>query len=273
MQETSLNRKLFQACLATALLFLVYFLLNHFLNSDPWKGMQISKSALTAEYCEWNNPDAFFHQRMNTYSNLSYFFLGILVILMAMDDRKNTKSSKQNILQQFPSLSLMFGYSLVYLCLGSSFFHASLTWAGQRVDMNGTYSITIMLSGISLYRLSGKNSSPTAKRWFLLILFALITLFVELHLLISSLYLLPAMMLLIITLSVLNYLNHKKAYRVSFAAWSFIFLIAAAALRTLDVSRLACDPYSWIQEHALWHLFTGLSAFMLYLFYRTERVV
>ena len=62
----------------TAAMFVVYWVLNTFLTGNVWEGIPLSKSALTAEYCEFNDPQRFFHQSMNTYSNLVYFFWAFL---------------------------------------------------------------------------------------------------------------------------------------------------------------------------------------------------
>lgn len=159
---------------ATVCLLFVYVFLNHHYHGDCWQSMQPSKSALTGEYCEQDVVSHFFRQRMNTYSNLLYFFLGMLVVLIAYHDKKERTG---NPLQQFPLLSFFFGTCLIYLCLGSSFFHASLTWVGQRVDMNGTYSVCISLVAITYYRLFASEKSSLSFQWtmvsflFLLVLF------------------------------------------------------------------------------------------------------
>ena len=49
-------------------------------------------------------------------------------------------------------------------------------------------------------------------------------------------------------------------------------MIFAFILRTIDVNKIACNPVSIYQGHALWHLFTGMGAFILYWFYRSEKV-
>lgn len=253
-------------------MFCVFLFLNNYFDGNAWNGMKISKSALTVEYCELNQTDNFFHQTVNTYSNLAYFFLGMIAILVSFVDAKNKDQSTKNLIQQFPLISFFFGCCLVYLCFGSAFFHASLTWLGQRADMNATYSICITLIGISSYRYFVKrDTTPIFKRIFTLCLLIIILVFIELHLLISSSILLPFLIIIISIFTVLNYLQNKNNYRIQLTLLSIIFLIAAFILRTLDVKKIGCDPTSVYQGHAVWHLFTGMSAFMLYWFYRSEK--
>lgn len=252
-------------------MLLIFLSLNHHFDGNYWQTMQQSKSALTAEYCELDQSTHFFRQTMNTYSNLGYFFLGMIALLVGLHDRKNNKPSAPNLLQGFPAISILFGCCLMYLCISSAFFHASLTWIGQRADMNGTYSICIVLIGISAFRLFAKATLTKTKQFiFILSLIAIILLFIELHLMISSLVLLPLLILSATLFTAINYNRNKGNYRITLAFLSLLLMIGAYVLRTLDVKKIACDPVSFYQGHALWHFFTGMSAFMLYWFYRSE---
>jgi hypothetical protein len=273
VQRTIAFRIFLISFVITLVMIAVFFVLNHYLSGNYWDGMKVSKSALTVEYCEYNDHSSFFHQRMNTYSNLGYFFLGMAVMLISFYDQKDKYTPGKNLLQQFPALSFFFGCCLVYLCFGSAFFHASLTWPGQRVDMNGTYSISIALLGISLYRLFGKNQTQSFKRVLLAILFLTVLLCVELHLLISSFVLLPLMILSIVIITIINAIQNKSQFNAQPAFLSLLSLMIACVLRVLDVKKIGCDPLSFYQGHSLWHIFTGLSAFLLYWFYRTENTL
>jgi hypothetical protein len=272
MQKSTIYKIYGIALLTTSAMLLLFVFLNLHYDGSTWQTMQQSKSALTAEYCELDNHSHFFRQSINTYSNLAYFFLGMIAVLISFYDIKD-KTENKNLLQQFPLISCFFGVCLIYLSIGSAFFHASLTWIGQRIDMNATYSICIMLIGISYYRLLIKeNASNQFKRIFVGCLFLIILLFIQIHLLISSLYLLPFLILLIVCSTVLNYLRNKTNFNISFAILSLLLMIGAFILRTMDVQKIACDPTSVYQGHALWHFFTGMSAFLLYWFYRSEKI-
>ncbi|HNL83780.1 MAG TPA: ceramidase domain-containing protein [Chitinophagales bacterium] len=255
--------------LFTLVLGLVFFYLNHALDEAIWSGMQISKSALTAEYCELNRTDHLFHQPVNTYSNLFYFFLGSIVVGLSI---KSTSPSNRNSLLQFPALMAFCGLSLIYLCFGSSFFHASMTWSGQRVDMNATYAVCLSCLAISLYYYKIQAFSTGLKTSYIIFLFLLVLFFVYLHLLISSLVLLPTLIILILFFTVINYNRNKSALNIQYAFLSLFFVVGAFILRTLDVMKIVCNPTSVFQGHALWHIFTGLSAFFLFWFYYSEKI-
>lgn len=266
--------KIYSTALAiTIILLFAFLLLNCYFDGSYWQNMQQSKSALTAEYCELDQSTHFFRQTINTYSNLFYFFLGMIVVLIGFYDRNNKQEEHQNPIQQFSSISILLGVCLIYLCLGSSFFHASLTWLGQRMDMNATYAVCISTLGISIYRYFYKeNISSKRKTIFLILIILLIVVFIQIHLMVSSFILLPLLILCIIICTISNYIRNKSAYTIQFAILSLLFVIGAFVLRTLDVKKIGCNPTSFYQGHAIWHFFTGMSAFFIYWFYRSEQL-
>jgi hypothetical protein len=261
------------ACFTVGML-LVWIGFNAFLSTHIWDGMIISKSAITVEYCEFNDVTRFFHQRMNTYSNLSYFFFGVLIVQIAREDYRNQNKKLQNRMEQFPLLSALMGIYFIYLCFGSAFFHASLTYIGQRVDMNGTYGVSITLLSIGTYQILHKiHLSNNAKYFWVGALVLFILAFFKIALLISSSILLPAMILLLTFMNLTNYFQVRKERSIILAILSFALIIIALKIRTLDVQKIGCDPYSLYQGHALWHFLTALSSFCSYAFFRFDKLL
>lgn len=115
MSNHLLTRLLIRSTLFTLGMLIIWMGFNAFISPHIWDGMVISNSALTVEYCEFNNPTQFFHQSMNTYSNLAYFFFGILIIQIALIDRKNQGIKALNRMEQFPALSALAGICFIYL--------------------------------------------------------------------------------------------------------------------------------------------------------------
>ncbi|MCP9767976.1 hypothetical protein EGI22_08630 [Lacihabitans sp. LS3-19] len=270
----SLGFKLvFKAVLFTLATLLGFWLLNSVLSGKVWEGMTLSKSALVGEYCEFNNSQKFFHQSMNTYSNLAYFFFGILIIFIAIYDIENTRNNLKNKLEKFPQLSILMGLFLIYLSIGSAFFHASLTYVGQRVDMNGTYSISIALLGIAFYHLFQIDSfTENGKKIWVIALIIMTVIFIPIHLLISSSILLPGMILLQTVLVFIIYFRNRQERFFLLAISSIILMFIAVKIRTLDVQKIGCDPHSFYQGHAIWHLLTALSSFFSYAFFRFSKI-
>jgi hypothetical protein len=247
----------------------ILFYLNILFKGSFWNGMEVGNAGLFYEYCEQNRLEHFIRQPMNTYSNLVYLFIGFIICQLGqfdsqLDNHKNPTSS-------FPFLSMFFGLCMLYLGIGSAYYHASLTWNAQRIDMNGTYGVCLFLIGISLYRfITQTDSNKKFKAIYVLTILTLMYLFFYLHLKIKSAYLLPILIFITVALTTLNYWKNKNNYRIQYAVLSILFLVASAILRWLDVQKIGCMPTSIYQGHAFWHLFTGMSTFFLYLFYRSE---
>lgn len=269
MPKHLLLRLLMRSVGFTAAMLVVWVCLDAFVSAQVWQGMTISKSALTVEYCEFNHTDKFFHQPMNTYSNLAYFFFGVFIIQLAYADYKNQSAELLNRMQQFPLLSALMGIYFVYLGFGSAFFHASLTYAGQRVDMNGTYGVSITLLSIGVYHIFHKiRLSATGRYVWAGVLVLVIMAFFKIALLVSSSVLLPAMILALTAMNLINFFQFRKERSLVLAILSFVLIVVAIKIRTLDVQKKGCDPYSWYQGHAVWHLLTALSSFCSYAFFR-----
>lgn len=272
MQMKLLYRFLLRSFFLTLGMLVVWWGLDSFFSGSVWNGMVISKSALTVEYCEFNNVARFFHQRMNTYSNLSYFFFGVLIVQIAYDDYKNEGIKRQNRLESFPLLSALMGICFMYLSFGSAFFHASLTYIGQRVDMNGTYGITLVLVSIGLYHVLHKvRFTQLQKAIWASSLGILIVLFLKIALLIPSSKLLPGLILALLILIAINYVQFRKDRSALLAIASLVLMVVAVRFRTLDVQKIGCDPHSLVQGHSIWHLLTALSSVCSYSFFRFTR--
>ncbi len=269
MSNTQLLRN---ALLGTGVLFGIFLALDYSLDSRVWEGMVISKSALTVEYCEFNHPERLFHQPMNTYSNLIYFFYGLLVFQLGWKDWKTFANREVNTVGKFPYLSLLLAANFIYLSLGSAFFHSSLTWIGQRMDMNATYGLTLSLICIGMVQVVVKKELSKQFQVILLLgMLLLIVGFLPLALQFSSAVLLPALFLVLLLLGIGNYLQYRTQRSPLLFILSFVLLAVAIQVRTLDVAKINCDPLSIWQGHALWHFLTATSSLCMYFYFRSVK--
>jgi predicted membrane channel-forming protein YqfA (hemolysin III family) len=269
MSNTQILRN---ALLGTGVLFGIFLALDYSLDSRVWEGMVISKSALTVEYCEFNHPERLFHQPMNTYSNLIYFFYGLMVFQLGWKDWKAFAIREANTVGKFPYLSLLLAANFIYLSLGSAFFHSSLTWIGQRMDMNATYGLTLSLICIGMVQVVVKKE--LSKQFQIILLLGMLLLivgFLPLALQISSAVLLPALFLVLLLLGIGNYLQYRTQRSPLLLILSFVLLAVAIQVRTLDVAKINCDPLSIWQGHALWHFLTATSSLCMYFYFRSVK--
>ncbi|MDA1269433.1 MAG: ceramidase domain-containing protein [Bacteroidetes bacterium] len=253
----------------TGLLFSFALSLDFLFDSSVWVGMRMSQSAITVEYCELNHPERLFHQPINTYSNLIYFFYGLVVIQLAKKDLKFFSVRGANSVRNFPSLSILLAANFIYLSFGSAFFHSSLTWMGQRVDMNATYGLTLSLICIGMVQVFVKKElSNRMQVGFVLGMLLLNAAFLPLALYISSAILLPSLFLVLLLLGISNYLQYRSQRSPLLVILSFVLLAAAIQIRSMDVAKINCDPLSIWQGHALWHFLTASSSLSMYFYFR-----
>lgn len=254
---------------ATGIFFGIALALDYFLDSRVWDGMVVSQSALTVEYCEFNHPERLFHQPVNTYSNLIYFFYGIVVFQLGWKDWKAFANREANTVRKFPYLSLLLAANFIYLSLGSAFFHSSLTWMGQRMDMNATYGLTLSLICIGWVQVFVKKElSPRMQLGLVGVVLLLIAAFLPLALRISSSLLLPSLFLILLVLGTINFFQYPTQRIPVWGVLSFVLLAVAIQIRALDVAKVNCDPMSIWQGHALWHLLTATSSLCMYFYFR-----
>ena len=254
---------------ATGIFFGIALALDYFLDSRVWDGMVVSQSALTVEYCEFNHPERLFHQPVNTYSNLIYFFYGIVVFQLGWKDWKAFANREANTVRKFPYLSLLLAANFIYLSLGSAFFHSSLTWMGQRMDMNATYGLTLSLICIGWVQVFVKKElSPRMQLGLVGVVLLLIAAFLPLALRISSSLLLPSLFLILLVLGTINFFQYPTQRIPVRGVLSFVLLAVAIQIRALDVAKVNCDPMSIWQGHALWHLLTATSSLSMYFYFR-----
>ena len=255
--------------LGTGLLLGIALSLDFVLDSSVWTGMKVSQSAVTVEYCEFNHPERLFHQPINTYSNLIYFFYGLLVFQLALKDLKLVEVKGVNSIRCSPYLSILLAANFIYLSFGSAFFHSSLTWIGQRVDMNATYGLTLSLICIGLVQVLVKKELTKQIQVGLVVgMLLLIAGFLPLALQISSSILLPSLFLILLVLGIINYLQYPSQRSPLLGLLSFVLLAVAIQIRSMDVAKINCDPMSIWQGHALWHFLTATSSLCMYFYFR-----
>ena len=255
--------------LGTGLLLGIALSLDFVLDSSVWTGMKVSQSAVTVEYCEFNHPERLFHQPINTYSNLIYFFYGLLVFQLALKDLKLVGVKGVNSVRSYPYLSILLAANFIYLSFGSAFFHSSLTWIGQRIDMNATYGLTLSLICIGLVHVLVKKELTKQIQVGLVVgMLLLIAGFLPLALQISSSILLPSLFLILLVLGIINYFQYPSQRSPLLGLLSFVLLAVAIQIRSMDVAKINCDPMSIWQGHALWHFLTATSSLCMYLYFR-----
>ena len=92
-----------------------------------WRDWVTEHSTLVY-FCEPATVEALFRQKVDTYSNLGFFFGAMLLYAFARADRRTEGLGFATV---HPIWSFWYGSAMLVTFLGSTFFHASLTLQPQ----------------------------------------------------------------------------------------------------------------------------------------------
>ncbi len=187
-------------------------------------------------------------QDANTWSALAFVIVGLLVL--ASKYKQKEKESWQ------------YAYSLlaIFVGLGTFYYHSSLNFLGQTIDVFGMYLLVSFAFIFSLQRQVNLSKVYTAGLYVLLnsaLLYVLLG-----H---------PEARRFAFALLVLGYIAFeiylykvKSTYSLRFFWHAFLSLTLGYAVWLLDFYGIYCLPKSLLQGHALWHILTALSAWFLF---------
>ena len=202
------------------------------------------------EWCE-EKICSLFVTPFNTWSNLAYIIVGFLIW-------NKTRNSSSRLLRFFSVASVLVGAS-------SFVFHMSLNYFTQIFDYFGMYVFCILMLMSNLTRMGRwpKGNSAFYRFWLCVVGLTLLTcLSVMVHFPIQLYVLL--LVIAIVRTELIQKITPPKN-RNNFW-WSVAFLIVAALLSALDLSRILCWPDNhWFQAHGTWHVITAVSLYFAYL--------
>ncbi|HEX2900269.1 MAG TPA: hypothetical protein VHS96_11180 [Bacteroidia bacterium] len=230
-----------------------------------WHGWVTEESTLVY-FCEPATVKALFRQKVDTYTNLSFFFNGILVLAFAHADRRRPSVRFAVV---HPVWSLWYGIALLTTFAGSTFFHASLTLTGEAFDLSGVYAAVLLPGFFNLHRLGSLWARRRIAAWPFLVACGLAWLASSLLIfeVSSRVVVLGALSLIGISGFVL-WLRVRPREGWVFAASSILITAVAAMFFVFDIQKIGCDPESLFQAHGLWHLLSGTAAITYYGFMR-----
>lgn len=215
----------------------------------PWSGF----TPPNVDWCEAERCAAIVNPS-DAWSNALYLVLGLWMW------REARQSGRPDLAR--------FGPAGVAVGIFSFAYHASYTFALQFFDFVAMFLFSFTVLARNAVRL-GWIAAPRETRFFL----AGVALFSALvPPLFSVGFPIQALVAFLIAVALAQEWRLRRrdgpdpayrSYRVGLA------LLGAAGVASLaDVTRAACDPQSWLQGHALWHLLSALALAAFFRFYR-----
>jgi hypothetical protein len=213
----------------------------------PWSGF----TPPNVDWCE-QELCALVVNPANTWSNALYLVLGVWMW-------RHARRTGRDDLRAFGPASVAVGvFSFVY--------HASYTWLLQFFDFVGMFLFCFVVLARNARRLGWV--SPRGETRFLLLGVALASA------LVPVLFEAGIPIQGTVALCIAAALGQEASLRRGAAAplprayWLGLALLGAAGLASLlDVTRVWCEPTSWLQGHAVWHVLSAAALLAFYRFY------
>ena len=138
---------------------LLYALFEIFKSVDIWNTMARA-GGNTLHFCEFNREDLVIKQIANTWSNLAYLLVGFILLSIGFKDHLyKERHQLGNLIARHPGFTILLGVALIYLFVGSFFYHASLTRTFQILDVGGIYAVVLALLSYNVFRTFPKIKS------------------------------------------------------------------------------------------------------------------
>ncbi len=205
-------------------------------------------------YCEPFRAGYFVRQPLTALSNLGYVLAGALILASAA--RENLPGRGEDFRRWFAAAAFITGWA-------SYLSHASLTRAGEWLDLMGVYQLLLLLLVYSLQRLTGR----TFRTLYLaaLALLALQMIYAPGWQQIVIAVLLAGWVLIEFRLRRARRLRGQMRY----ALLALVLFAAGAGIWAANGRAPACPPgaFPW---HVAWHLLSAAAFALLFRYYQTE---
>ena len=224
-----------------------------------WRGA----TCLPECWCEAARTGSWILEPVNTWTNLVFILAGLVFIYKAQ--QLTTHSNKLSSRVSFPRL---YGFALIFLGLGSFFYHASQTFIGQWFDVFGMYMVSMFYISYNLYRTGRLTDKSFILFYFCscLMMGLIIYYFPE-----SRRWLFGVSIAFTLLQSIWIQQRAKSIINRKYLIGAVAAYVLAQTTWILDKNRIWCDPTAWMNGHGIWHMFTGVAAILTYLYFNSER--
>jgi dihydroceramidase len=236
------------------------------LGALTWDGWRPATCVPAACFCEAVRSTGV-RQPSNAFSSFAFLPIAFLVLGRAIRRYRAGDLPGAGPFSREPVYSILYAAALLVLGFGSAFYHASITFVGQVIDVSGMYLLGTFAVVYAASRLRPMRPAVVAISYLALNASLVAVLLVAP---VFRRYLFAALVVIAIGLE----LRARRTRSESATAGYFLGAVALAAAGflfwTLDLTRVVCAPMSRVQGHAIWHVLTALGAGCLYLYYESE---
>lgn len=214
--------------------------------------------------------DGVVRQPANTWSNLAFVLVGILVVVKARRDlRRDWLAHDANPMRTEPIYPTVYATATILVGVGSFFYHLSLAFVGQVIDVISMYLVTAFILLYNLARLTPMDDNTFSGAY---ILVNLLLGYLSVRWPVLRRYIFVALLLGTLLSEVVLRRKLKRRLNATYLVVALVCLFAALACWILDITGVVCAPESAFQGHALWHVLMAGVIWLIYLYYRSEIV-
>lgn len=233
-------------------------------------------------FCEAPRNGTLLRQPVNTWSNMSFTAVGVLIVALVAHRLEFVEVAKRKEgrgevgepaarvdYDQYWFFALVFAMGLMFLGTTSGFYHASLTFVGQVLDNTGMYFIVCWGIAYNAHRFNPKEISRSV---FLVLYAVQIVVFTLINVYLPNVrrYAFFASIVAFIVSQVVTDTVIKPEIQYRYFLVALGCIVVGFIFWILDNRKIVCDPMSWFQGHAVWHSLDALCAFFLYVFFASE---
>jgi hypothetical protein len=189
--------------------------------------------------------DQLVRQPANALSGLSFVGVGLLALSRRRRQHRHAPESGGGELAEY-----MFAIAALVIGAGTVFYHASLTFVGQTLDVFGMYLLVTMI-GLSIltrrWSLSARMTVVLGTVVNTLLLVLLITAPEYRRVVFAG--------LVVLVIGLESSVRRRREVGGRQVFWLATAILAGGfVVWAIDYTRVACSPASWLQGHAVWHL-------------------
>ena len=214
-------------------------------------------------------------QPVNTWFNLYAIFTSLIVALVLMGDRRRLAAgaSSPNLMRSNSLVPDLYVFAVLFLGLGSMWFHASIVAWGGLIDGMSMYAYAAFLVFYSVHRIW-----PSAVFFWLGYVGTVLLFTFALHGRLPSEVNIGVLVVAYLVLEIVIWVRTKqvmlgRAYPIALWASAVAAILWATAFWALSqTGKKLCDPQSAFQPHGmLWHPLAGVMAVLLYFYWREAK--
>ena len=175
---------------------------------------------------------------------------------------------KQKMSRLTCGYSFSMGLSSIIIGVGSAFYHASLTFIGQFLDVFGMFLLAAFMLVYALERILTLRFATTLSLYLILNLFLS---WFQIAIPDTRRYVFAIVLIVALLFEYYYRRIVKPNIEVKWLALGIGLLAVAYIIWILDNTRIVCFANSLIQGHAIWHILGAVAVLFLHRYYVSEK--